>query len=59
MIAGQLRSLWVVVVALLGWSIVMLLAERRARQDRGEAELRLGDAVVIGLVQCVALVPGV
>ena len=59
LIAGQFRNLWVVVAALVGWSVVMLLAERRGQQNRGETELRLRDAVVIGVVQCVALVPGV
>ena len=31
----DLRSLWVVAVALIAWSAVMVFAERRARQDRG------------------------
>jgi undecaprenyl-diphosphatase len=30
-----------------------------ARQDRGEEDTTLADALVIGVVQCVALVPGV
>lgn len=59
LITGELRSLWVVAVALIGWSLVMWLAERVARQDRGERELGLTDAVAIGLAQAVALVPGV
>jgi undecaprenyl-diphosphatase len=58
-ISGPLRSLWVVVVALLAWSVVMVVAERVARQDRGEEDTTLADALVIGVVQCVALVPGV
>jgi undecaprenyl-diphosphatase len=59
LVSGPLRSLWVVAVALIAWSAVMLLAERRGRQERGEEALRVRDALVIGLVQCVALVPGV
>ena len=59
LVSGPLRSLWVVAVALVLWSGVMVVAERRARQDRGEASVTLVDAVVVGLVQCVALVPGV
>jgi undecaprenyl-diphosphatase len=59
LITGPLRSLWVVAGALILWSAVMLYAERRGRQRRGEKELTLRDAVVVGLVQCVALVPGV
>lgn len=59
LVSGPLRSLWVVAAALIGWSAVMALAERLGRQDRGERDVRLVDALVIGLVQCVALVPGV
>jgi undecaprenyl-diphosphatase len=59
LITGPLRSLWVVAAALIAWSAVMLYAERRGRQTRTERDLTLRDAVVVGLVQCVALVPGV
>ncbi|MFT4081753.1 MAG: undecaprenyl-diphosphate phosphatase [Nocardioides sp.] len=58
-VSGPLRSLWWVAAGLLAWSAVMVLAERTARQDRAERQLTLTDAIVIGLVQCVALVPGV
>lgn len=65
LISGGLRSLWVVAVALIAWSAVMWLAETRhtmlTRQgiERGEGQVTLVDGVVIGLVQCVSLVPGV
>ena len=59
LITGPLRSLWVVAVALVAWSAVMWFAESRATQERGERQLTLKDVVVIGLVQCLALVPGV
>jgi undecaprenyl-diphosphatase len=58
-ITGDLRSLWVVAVALIGWSGVMWLAERLARQDRPERDLNLRDAAAIGLAQAVSLVPGI
>jgi undecaprenyl-diphosphatase len=58
-VSGPLRSLWVVAVALIVWSAVMVLAERLAPQDRGEESVTLRDAVFVGLVQCLALVPGV
>ncbi|MGN6781925.1 MAG: undecaprenyl-diphosphate phosphatase, partial [Marmoricola sp.] len=58
-ITGSLRSLWVVAAALILWSVVMVLAERWGRQRRGERDLSMRDAIVVGLVQCVALVPGV
>lgn len=58
-ISGPLRSLWWVAGALVLWSGVMVLAERLGRQDRGERKLTLRDAILIGLAQCIALVPGV
>jgi len=54
-----LRSLVTVGIALIVWSGAMLLAERRATQVRGESDVRVMDGLVIGLVQCIALVPGV
>ena len=59
LIKGDLRSLWVVGAALVAWSAVMWLAERVATQDRTEKQLTLRDALVVGLVQIVSLVPGV
>ena len=58
-ITGDLRSLWVVAFGLVSWSAVMWFAERTARQDRGERELSMVDAVVVGVVQVFSLVPGV
>src|SRR3954453_4440853 len=59
LISGPLRSLWVVGAALVLWSFVMIYAERVATQERGEREVNMTDSIVIGLVQCIALVPGV
>jgi undecaprenyl-diphosphatase len=59
LITGPLRSLWWVAAGLVVWSVVMVVAERQGRQNRGERQLTLRDVVVVGLVQCVALVPGV
>ncbi len=59
LITGSLRSLWVVGVALIAWSGVMWLAERNPRQKLGEEELSLREVLAIGLIQCVALIPGV
>jgi undecaprenyl-diphosphatase len=58
-VSGPLRSLWWVGGALIVWSAVMWFSERRGKQDRGERQLSLTDALVVGVVQCVALVPGV
>ncbi len=59
LIKGPLRSLWVVACALVIWGGVMLYAERVANQNRPESELTLTDSIMIGLAQCLALVPGV
>jgi undecaprenyl-diphosphatase len=58
-IKNDLRSLWVVAFALILWSGVMWAAERAATQARGEKQLNLTDAIVVGVMQCAALVPGV
>ncbi|MCW2820579.1 MAG: undecaprenol kinase [Marmoricola sp.] len=58
-ISGPLRSLWWVGGALVLWSAVMVYAERVGSQKRGEKDLTMTDSVVVGLLQCVALVPGV
>src|SRR4051812_32992612 len=59
LIEGTFRNLWVVAIGLLVWSPVMIYAERHARQTRHEEDLRLSDALVIGVTQCAALVPGI
>lgn len=65
LITGVLRSLWVVAAGLLLWSVVMWLAEsRHAKLERegrvhGEATVSVADGLVIGLVQCFSLIPGV
>jgi undecaprenyl-diphosphatase len=58
-VKGPLRSLWVVAAALIVWSVVMYVAESRSRQKVTEESLTLRQVLVIGLVQCVALIPGV
>lgn len=61
-VTGSLRSLWVVAAGLIGWSAVMVLAERRAKtfsHRRSEGDIGVADAVWVGLLQCLALVPGV
>ena len=54
-----LRSLTTVGIALIAWSAVMVLAEKRGTQRRGEEDVTIRDAVLIGCAQCIALVPGV
>jgi undecaprenyl-diphosphatase len=58
-IRGPLRSLWWVAGSLIVWSFAMLFAEHAATQTRSERQLTLLDTVIIGLAQCLALIPGV
>jgi undecaprenyl-diphosphatase len=58
-IETTLRSLWFVAFALIAWSGVMHYADRRATQVRHEEDVTLKDTFIIGLVQCIALIPGV
>lgn len=58
-ITGPLRSMWFVAGALIVWSGAMAFAEYAATQVKGERDLRLRDTVIIGLAQCLALIPGV
>lgn len=58
-IETTLRSLWVVTFALIFWGIVMWLADHAARQDRHEKDATWRDTLFIGVVQCLALIPGV
>lgn len=58
-IETTLRSLWVVAAALILWSGVLWLADRTARQNRHEGDVRWRDTLLIGLVQCLALIPGI
>jgi undecaprenyl-diphosphatase len=58
-IETTLRSLWFVGAALIVWSGPMLYADRVGSQKRGESEITWRDTLVVGLAQCLALVPGV
>ncbi len=48
-----------IAVALMALALLLFAAERAARHVRGLASVRLPDAVVVGLAQALALVPGV
>ncbi|HEY5835113.1 undecaprenyl-diphosphate phosphatase [Streptomyces sp.] len=59
LIDGPLGSLWVVALSLIGGSGVMWAAEQMARFKRGEDEVTLSDAMVVGASQILALLfPG-
>ncbi|WP_405088065.1 undecaprenyl-diphosphate phosphatase [Microbispora sp. NBC_01389] len=59
LIKGPLASLWVVAGSLLAGSAVMWLADRMGRHKRGEADIGLKDAMLVGSSQILALLfPG-
>jgi undecaprenyl-diphosphatase len=58
-IETTLRSLWFVGSALIVWSGAMWFADSRATQRRHEADVTWRDTLIIGVVQCLALIPGV
>jgi undecaprenyl-diphosphatase len=53
------KQLVTIALGLIVFSVVLVVAERRASQDREERSLTVLDGLLIGLAQCVALVPGV
>ena len=53
------RNLWVIATALVVFSAVIALAEWLGRQDRHSDQLNWRDAIVVGVAQTLALVPGV
>lgn len=57
-ISEHLRSPSVIVLTLSAYAILMLLADRFGRRDRVLTGIGLKDALLIGLAQALALVPG-
>ncbi len=58
-VEGELRSLYVISAAFIGVGIIMYLIDRRASGTRTMADLGYVDALLMGLAQACALVPGV
>ncbi|MEZ5211732.1 undecaprenyl-diphosphate phosphatase [Gordonia sp. (in: high G+C Gram-positive bacteria)] len=53
------RNLWLISIMLIVFSFVFLAAEAYATQRRGLEKLTTRDAIVMGVAQCLALIPGV
>ncbi len=53
------RSLWFVVGGLILWSIVLWIADKKGKETKQEKDVTWKDTLVIGLTQCIALIPGV
>lgn len=58
-IRSEVRSLWVIATAMLVFSGVIAAAEYFGRQNRHVGQLTWRDGLLVGLAQCLALVPGV
>lgn len=53
------RSLWIVATVLVVFGIILWVADRFARKDRILSDMSAGHGLTIGLVQTLALIPGV
>ena len=53
------RNLWLIAIALIVFSVVIAAAEYFGRQTRHVEQLTWKDSIIVGLAQCLALVPGV
>ncbi|WP_059022106.1 undecaprenyl-diphosphate phosphatase [Mycobacterium sp. M26] len=58
-IRGEVRNLWVIATAMLVFSAVIAAAEYFGRQTRHAENLTWRDGLLVGIAQCLALVPGV
>ncbi|SBS78057.1 Undecaprenyl-diphosphatase [uncultured Mycobacterium sp.] len=58
-IRGEVRNLWVIATAMLVFSAVIAVAEYVGKQTRHVEQLTWKDGLLVGLAQCLALVPGV
>jgi len=58
-IDGPARNLYLNATVLIVFALVLAAAERYGRQRRGPEQLTLRDGLLMGLAQCLALVPGV
>jgi len=58
-IEGKLtKNLWVITCSMLGLAIVLTIAEIVGRRQRDMEQLKMSDAIIIGVAQCFALIPG-
>lgn len=55
---GLTKNLWVIAGSLIGLALILTLAEITGRRRRNMKDLNLVDAVVVGVAQVFALIPG-
>lgn len=58
-IRENLRNMWITATVLVLFSFVFIAAERWGSKKRSYDELTMKDAIIMGLAQCLALIPGV
>jgi undecaprenyl-diphosphatase len=58
-IETSLRDLRIIAIALVAFSLVLYVADRRGAKDRHLADLTVGHGIVFGFAQALALIPGV
>ncbi|MDO5098190.1 MAG: undecaprenyl-diphosphate phosphatase [Corynebacterium sp.] len=54
-----LRNMWITATVLVLFSFVFIAAEKWGKKERDYDQLTMKDAIVMGLAQCLALIPGV
>ncbi|MEJ6012298.1 undecaprenyl-diphosphate phosphatase [Corynebacterium sp. H127] len=58
-IRDNLRNMWITATVLVLFSFVFIVAEKFGSKKRSFEELTMKDAIIMGLAQCLALIPGV
>lgn len=58
-IESDIRQLWVIGVALIVFSFVMILAENIGKRINNIGKINIKDALTVGIFQALALIPGV
>jgi len=59
LIERDFRNLWIIGTTLIVMGVILGIADRIGRTDRSLGKLTLKDAVLMGLAQALALIPGV
>lgn len=52
------RNLWVISITLIALAVLLFAAERVGTRAREEEQITVGDAIVVGTAQALALIPG-
>jgi undecaprenyl-diphosphatase len=58
LVETDLRSPLVIAITTIGFGILLLLADRIGKRQRDEYEIRWKDALIIGVFQALAIIPG-